>query len=82
MPRASVRGGIPARAAAPMGTETGRAAFALAMRRLAEVEALPVYAELCAEYDAKVRAAGAKVTDHGWGEYGACGDPRKRRTAS
>lgn len=66
----------------PSGNAMGRAEFALAMRRLAAVEALPVYAELLAEADRKVMAAGAKAVEHGWGEYGACGDPRKQRTAA
>jgi hypothetical protein len=76
MPR-GVAGNAP-----PSGTEDGRAARALEMRRMAAVEALPVYAEMCAEHDRKVMDAGGKVADHGWGEYGACGDPRKKRTAA
>jgi hypothetical protein len=53
----------------PSGNALGRAAFAMAMRRLAEVESMPVYAELCAEADARhlaesrrVKAANGRVT--------------------
>lgn len=75
MPR-GIPGNVP-----PSGNAMGRAEFALAMRRLAAVEALPVYAELCAEADAKARA-GMVVAVHGWGEYSACGDQRKQRTGA
>jgi hypothetical protein len=56
--------------APPTGNALGRAEFARAMRKLAEVEALPVYAELCAEADARhlaesrrAKAGNGRVTE-------------------
>lgn len=43
----------------PSGTAQGRAALDVQMRKLAEVEAWPVYRTLCAEADRKVRAESA-----------------------
>jgi hypothetical protein len=63
------------------GTAEGRAERSLFFRRLAEVEAMPVYAEMLAAAEATKRAG--EDYARGWGEYSACGDPRKRRkTAS
>lgn len=45
----------------PTGNADGRAAFALGMRKLAVVEALPIYAELCAAADARHQAEAARV---------------------
>lgn len=47
--------------APPSGTAAGRAAFAMSMRRLAEVEALPVYAEMCKAAEAKHQTESARV---------------------
>ncbi len=56
--------------APPTGTAMGRAAFARAMRELAKVEAWPIYAELCAEADARhlaeslrAKAGNGRVTE-------------------
>jgi hypothetical protein len=66
----------------PSGNAQGRAELARTMRNLAEVEAWPIYAELVDEADRRVRTNGGRVADHGWGEYGANGDVRKRRKAA
>lgn len=66
----------------PSGTPAGRAAFALSMRRLAEVEALPVYAEMRRAADARVLGAGGVVAAHGWDSSGSMHDPRKERKAA
>ncbi len=68
--------------AALSGTAEGRALFAQAMRKLAAVEGTDVYREMCAEAERRILAGGGRVADHGWGEYGANGDPRKRRKAA
>lgn len=70
--------GVPS-TVAPSGDARGRAAFALAMRRLAAVEALPVYAEMCADAERRIRDGGGRLGEHGWGEFSANGDPRKAR---
>lgn len=57
MPR-GVPGNVP-----PSGNASGRAAFAMSMRRLAEVESWPIYAELCRE--AEVRALGESLAVRG-----------------
>lgn len=54
----------------PSGNAQGRAALDMQMRQLAEVEAMPVYAELRAEADARylvesrrVKAGNGRVTE-------------------
>lgn len=55
MPR-GVAGNAP-----PSGNASGRLAYRRQMAALAEVEALPVYAELCAEAEARVQVESARV---------------------
>lgn len=60
----------------------GNSPHAAALHRqladLARLESDPIYQEMCAAAT-MTRAAGGSYSTHGWGEYGANGDPRKRR---
>jgi hypothetical protein len=49
------------------------------LARLAVLEQTELYQDLCRSADRRVLANGGREAAHGWGEYGANGDPRKRR---
>lgn len=59
----------------------GSTPHAAALRRqlayLAALEQTPVYSEMCRAANERVLAGGGYA--HGWGEFSAVGDPRKRR---
>ena len=56
-------------------------ALRLQLAGVAALERTPLYQEMCAAANRTV-AAGGGYSAHGWGEYGANGDPRKRRKAA
>ncbi len=66
------------RTPADYGDTPQATALRLQLAGIAALEQTPLYREMCAAADRTV-AAGGGYTVHGWGEYGANGDPRKRR---
>lgn len=59
------------------GSREQRAALDAQLRRVRALESTEAYREMCAAADARRRAGGDYA--HGWGEFSANGDPRKRR---
>ncbi len=60
------------------GSSPHAAALRLQLAGLAALEQTEVYREMCAAATTR-RLAGGDYS-HGWGEFSANGDPRKRRT--
>ena len=63
------------------GRSPQAAALRLQLAGLAALERTPLYQEMCAAANRTV-AAGGGYSAHGWGEFSAVGDPRKRRKAA
>ena len=60
------------------GRSPQAAALRLQLAGLAALEQTDTYQEMCAAANRTV-AAGLSYAAHGWGDFGANGDPRKRR---
>ena len=60
------------------GNSPQATALRLQLAAISTLEQTETYQEMCVAAD-RTRAAGLTYASHGWGEYGANGDPRKRR---